>query len=391
MYWINLLHFYQPANTDYFIIKEALDKSYLRLIRLMEENKDWKMTWNISGCLLQRLQEEGEQKVIDRIIKLIKNKQIEITSTAAYHGLLPLLPKEEVILQIKENEKILKTVLGLKTQPEGFFLPEMAYSPEVGKIIRQLGYKWIIVDEIALLKNKEIKSDDYFIDKNSGLKVVFRDRLVSTAYPPIKIKELIEEGKNEKVVITATDAELYGLRHEDPTGDMERIVKRKDIITETISSFIKRKKINGKDKIKIKLLSSSWDTKIEHIKEKEPFKLWNSKDNPIHQELWSFAKLILSLDKKFKNDKNYEWYRWHLVRGVASCTFWWASAYDFSRIFGPYAWNPDIIERGLEDMVRSVRSLDDKKSKKYKLEAEKQYLKIKKLIWEEHWKKHWHK
>jgi hypothetical protein len=78
-----------------------------------------------------------------------------------------------------------------------------------------------------------------------------------------------------------------------------------------------------------------------------------------------------------------------LVRGVASCTFWWASEYDFSNVFGPYAWNPDIIERGLEDMIRAVRSLNDKKSKKYKLEAENYYLKIKKNIWQRHWNKHW--
>jgi alpha-amylase/alpha-mannosidase (GH57 family) len=389
MRWINLLHFYQPANIDSFNIKEALDKSYWRLIRLMEEHPCLKMTWNISGCLLNRLKDEGEKEFIVRLIKLINKKQVEITSTAAYHGLLPLLPLQEVSLQIKENEEILQNILGFKVKPTGFFLPEMAYSPAVGKVIKKKGYDWIILDEIAFPNNKKLKNNRYYIDKNSGLKVIFRDRSISTSYPPAKILDLSEKENSQEIIITVTDAELYGLRHEDPTGDMEKIAKKENIITDTISGFIKTVQPFIDQEEPLCFLSSSWDSSLEDIKRKEPFKLWQDKGNPIHKELWILAELAMSLGKKFKQDKNYQWYRWHLVRGLASCTFWWASAFDFSTIFGPYAWNPDIIERGLEDIVRSIRSLESPKSKKYKLQAEKHYLKIKKLIWEEHWQKHW--
>ena len=391
MYWINLLHFYQPANIDSFAIKEAYEKSYSRLIRLMEENSHLKMTWNISGCLLVRLQEEGEQGFIESLKKLIKRGQIEIVSSAAYHAFLPLLPKSEVILQIKENEKILSDILGIKKRPKGFFLPEMAYSPALAKIIYKLGYEWIIVDEVAAYKYPNIQKDKFYIDKNSGLKVIFRNRKVSMSYPPLKILEIVKEGVDKGIIITATDAELYGLRHEDPSGEMEEISTRADIISETISVFIANLEKSGSSDERISVAASSWDSLAEDIKNKEPYKLWNNKNNPIHQELWKLANLVLSLDKKYKKDANYEWYRWHLVRGIASCTFWWASAYDFSEVFGPNAWNPDVVERGLEDMVRSVRSIDNKSSKKYKLKAEKNYLQIKKLIWEEHWQKHWHK
>jgi len=391
MRWINLLHFYQPANVDSFVIREAFEKSYSRLIRLMEENKNLKMTWNISGCLLLRLQEEGKQGFIDSLKKLIKRGQIELVSSAAYHAFLPLITENEVILQIKENEKILFDVLNIKEVPRGFFLPEMAYSKEVAKIIYKLGYKWIILDEIAAYKYPGLDKNKFYIDKNSGLKVVFRNRKISTSYPPLKMLETKKSENNNEIFITATDAELYGLRHEDPTGDMEQVSKRKDIITETVSVFIsklEKSKIGGE---KINIGASSWDTSVDEIKNKEPYKLWSNKKNPIHQELWKLATLILSLDKKYKKDANYYWYRWHLVRGIASCTFWWASAYDFSQVFGPNAWSPDVVDRGLEDMVRAIRSIDNESSKKYKLKAENNYLQIKKLIWEEHWKKHWHK
>lgn len=391
MRWINLLHFYQPANTEYFYISEALDRSYFRLLRLMEENPNLKMTWNVSGCLLERLQESKEGlDFIYRLKKIIASGQVEITSTAAYHGFLPLLPKGEVIKQIEENEKILRDILGIYSKPHGFFLPEMSYSPELAKIIYDLGYKWIMVDEVAASGQEIDKNEPLYIDKNSNLKVLLRNRIVSNSYPPISLKSELEKDE-EAIIISATDAELYGLRHEDPSGEMESIVKNKKIKTETISEFIKEREANKFEIDELNLAASSWETQESEIGTKGVFALWNDENNEIHQELWKLAKLAMSLNDEFSQDKNYKWYRWHLVRGIASCTFWWASAHDFKAVFGPKAWSPDTIERGLEDMIRSIRSLDSIESKKYKLEAENYYLKIKKLIWEDHWTKHWHR
>lgn len=390
MKWINFLHFYQPANSDHLIIKEALDKSYYRLVRLMEENSNLHMTWNISGCLLERLKDAGENDFIVRVRKLIENGQVEITSTAAYHAFLPLIPEKEVIYQIKKNEKILQDILGLENKPEGFFLPEMAYSSEVAKVVKELGYKWIIVDEYSCANNEQLQDSDIFVDKDSGLKVVFRNRLISTSYPPVVVKDLISKEEERKVIITATDAELYGLRHEDHDADVEKVAAMKELETYTISGFIESKEREIKAK-EVKLVASSWETLSEDLKNDKPFILWNDRDNEIHQTLWKFTNFIISLDEKVRNDDNYYWYRWHLVRGIASCTYWWASAYDFSKVFGPHAWNPDGIERGIVDMVKAVRSLDDFETKEFKLEAEKYYLTINKLIWEEHWSKHWHK
>lgn len=391
MLWINLLHFYQPANTEYFYIAEALDRSYSRLLRLMERNPNLKMTWNISGCLLERLQESKEGlDFIYRLKKIIARGQVEITSTAAYHGFLPLLPKSEVIKQIEENEKILRDILGTYNKPTGFFLPEMGYSPQLAKIIYDLGYKWIMVDEVAASREKTDKKDALYIDKNSNLKVLLRNRAVSNSYPPLSLKSELEKDE-EAIIISATDAELYGLRHEDPSGEMESIVKNKKIKTATVSEFIKEREENKIKIEELELASCSWETQVDELGSKQVFALWNNEDNEIHQELWKLANLAMSLDKEFSQDKNYKWYRWHLVRGIASCTFWWASAHDFRAVFGPKAWSPDTIERGLDDMIRSIRSLDSIESKKYKLEAENYYLKIKKLIWEDHWTKHWHR
>lgn len=378
--WLNFLHLYQPANKDAYYIQEATERSYTRLIRALEEHQNIKFTLNISGCLFLRWDELGYIDLINRVKKLLDKGQIEITGTAAYHALLPLVSADEIVNQIKENEIILKKYFGKKFKPKGFFLPEMAYSPAVGKIIKKLGYDWVILDEISAVD--KIPVEQVGFDKLSGLKIIFRSRRFSNTYVPDKILDFFQENN---LVVTATDAELYGLRHEDPTAELEKILKNKTFNTLTISEYFK----SVKKLAELKLRASSWETTMNEIKKQTPFIVWQNKKNKIQVNLWEMADLTQKLIKKYKNNENHVWARWHLVRGLASCAFWWASGRDFSHNFGPQAWNPDEIERGINELIRSVRSLHSATTIKEKMTAEKLYLKIKKLVWEKHWGYYW--
>ena len=79
------------------------------------------------------------------------------------------------------------------------------------------------------------------------------------------------------------------------------------------------------------------------------------------------------------------------MRGLQSCTFWWSSARDFSRQFGPLSWGPDEIERGTNDLIRAVRSLSSESTRDAKLQAEKLYSAIIKMVWQKHWAYYWKK
>jgi len=323
---------------------------------------------------------------------------VELTGSAAYHGFLPLLPASEVVRQIKENEQILHKYLGFNLKLKGFFLPEMAYSLAVAKIVKKMGYSWLILGEPAYGGRTGKRPDPRLIyrDQASQLKIIFRNRQLSLAYPPDQLLPLFKKLEKNKLnpqdkipFITASDAELYGLRHEDPTAELEKIVKVKSLRTMSFSQYIEKFPVSKIETIKIH--PSSWESNSQDIRRGKPYRLWFDPKNKIQVYLWKLANLALSLGEKYKKDKNYQWHRWHLVRGLASCTFWWASSQDFSKVFGPYAWSPQDIERGLEDLIRSVRSFFDFRTKRDKLLAERYYLKIKKIIWEEHWKKHWKK
>ena len=386
MWWISFLHLYQPASIESFIVEEAVKKSYRRIVQLLEKKTELKMTMNISGCLLERLNDEAYFDLINRIKKIIESGRLELVGSASFHGFLALLPEDEIEYQIKHQEEILKKLFNLK-RPKGFFIPEMAYHPKITKIVKKLGYEWLILDEISYNEPETINNQRVYKDKESGLKIIFRQKEYSGIYPPDKLKELRRKKDLPSVIINAVDGELYGLRHLDPKAELERIVFWSNLKTATISEFIDKEK-ELKD---CSLRKSSWESTIEELEDDNPYALWSDKNNEIHKKLWNLANFIISAGLKDKEDKGYSDYRWHLDRGLASCWFWWASAYDFSRNYGPLAWSPDQIERGLNDLIRAVRSLNNIERLEDKIIAENLVADLRKIIWQTHWQNYWSK
>lgn len=382
--WVNLLHFYQPPTADDKTIIEAAEKSYKRIISALKRNRQIKFTLNITGCLLSRLEILGYKELINDLKKMLVNGQIELTGSAAFHPILALLPDEEIIRQIKINEKILKKFFGQKFRAQGFFIPEAAYGVNVAKIVKQLNYRWIMLDEISAdIKVGRLNFSNLYIDENSNLKILFRQRQISKKYPPKVIFKLIKELKS-KTVITATDAELYGLRHRDFSYTFEKLLKRPEIKTLTASEYLA-----GLDRPKkITLRASSWESTKKELKNNLPYFLWCDKKNKIQTLLWQLTGSAIANINKYIKDQNYFWARQHIDRGLASCTFWWASNHNF-KLYGPISWNPDEIEKGANELIRSIRSLSSPKTKPEKIKAEKLYIKINQLIWHKHWHYYW--
>lgn len=387
MLWINFLHFYQPANMEKEKIWEAAEKSYFFILRELENNPRIKFTANISGSLIIRLSEDRDlNPILEKFSSLFARGRLEITGTAAYHPLLPLIKKQIAKKEIKDQEKLLKKYLSCP-KPKGFFLPEMAYSPQAGKLIKSLGYEWIILDEISAYgRTGALDTSKVYFDENSGLKVIFRSRNRSSGYVPKNIITNSRENCPPGAVITATDAELYGLKHKDRSGNFSKLLKKSYLKTTTISEFIES---SGREAepVPIKILCSSWDTGEEEMAGGRAFDLWSA-DDKIHNKLWALAGMAEKFYLKHERSEAAYWSYWHLVRGLSSCTFWWASGKDFKNHFGPRAWSPDEIEKGVNELVRSIRSLEKFTDLKTKLKAEKLALEIKKLVWEKHWKEY---
>jgi predicted glycosyl hydrolase (DUF1957 family) len=376
--WVNFLHIYQPPWQDRGVIEQAAIESYDYLLTLLEKYPKFTASLNITGSLLEQLA-DIRPDLLKRLQGLVKKNKIELVGSAKYHALLPLLPREEVVRQIKLSQEVLAKYFSKKIT--GFYLPEMAYSQEVGKIIKGQGYQWIILDAINYQQSVDNKIS-YEI-KNIGLKVVFRDRKISKSYPAEVIYQKLQATDIEKsIIITGTDGEMYGHFHEDWQGHLEKILKNDNLQVQTVGQYLK----NLKQTEKIDLRAASWETTETELKKRIPFALWQHPKNKIHLDLWKLVDLAIRIVRENKRDQNYKWSRWHLDRGLSSCTFWWASATKPSD-FSPLTWNPDMIDNGSEELIRSIRSLK-KVAANQRIKAERLYIQIKKNTWETHWRKH---
>ena len=97
MFWINFLHIYQPPGQNKKLLERIVRESYLKILEILENNSGLKITLNISGSLIEQLAKIQRLDILRRIKRLINEDHIELTGTAMYHPLLPLLPSQEKI------------------------------------------------------------------------------------------------------------------------------------------------------------------------------------------------------------------------------------------------------------------------------------------------------
>ena len=408
MNWINILHFYQPPTSSKEQIDEVVKSSYQPWVDFLNKYKKVKITVNFTGCLTQKLFSLNYKKLLKDFAKIAKRKQIEFLESAAFHPILPLLPEKEIIKQIKINNKINKLHFGKIYKPKGFFLPEMAVSDKVLKIIKKLGYKYIILDEISVKDSDKNKFNNNIKYKTkNNLEVIFRNRKISQTFVPETVINLLEknngwlnapawsqsvksqqtgstqrDGANalDPTIITATDGELYGHKYWNWYPDYSYLAKNKNITTLTASEYLKILKNTQV----VSIRDSSWESTEKELKNKIPFALWNHPKNKIHKKLWQFANFVLELNYKNQKDPNHFASRLHLENGLVSCSFWWASSKNFKEMFSPIAWDPSMVEKGAQELLNSVRSLEKINSQDI-LFAEKLFSEIRNLVWEKHW------
>lgn len=377
--WVNCLHIYQPPWQSDAIVHAVTKESYAWLIAQLKSFPHFKATLNISGTLLETLDRLGYRTLINDLKMLLVKEQIELTGSSQFHAFLPELPESEIIRQIELHETTLaKYFDGYK--PTGFFPPELAYSPRVGEIIKKRGYTWLILDPMSTAA--PIDTQARSIDAATGLAIIFRDRTISKTFPPETIYHRLGKETEDSTIITATDGELYGHFHTDWQDHLKQVLASAEVVTSRMSDYLGSRTAEAE----VKLHAASWETRTKQLKGNNPFSIWYNKENPIHQTLWDLAHTAIRLVQKYDRDANLTWARQHLDRGLASCSWWWASEIKTSP-FAPLAWNPDEIEHGALELIKAIRSLHSATTRE-KIGAEKIHLKLLERIWEKHWKKY---
>lgn len=370
IYWALLLHFYQPPTQTCEILEKICDESYRPLVKLMSEEPQARLTVNIGGVLTEMLQHQCMGDVVSGLRTLSERGQIEFTGSAKYHPILPLIPQGEMVRQIELNYDTNHRYFGESYAPKGFFPPEMAYGKDIVRPVMETGHDWIILSGIACSSSWPTQSIYEIPGGTKKLVVFFRDDILSNkiAFKNVDAPGFIRslkniEGADENIyVVTAMDAETFGHHIKNweaiflkslleklatPSKDIssnmftgEKTASEIKLVTvsELLALFPKGKSLEPRP--------SSWSTSINDIENGNPYPLWNSGDNAIHQYLWRHLWLAIELTDKAvlvaRSDdarEHAEAARNTLDGALHSDPFWWAS-------YKPVR-NLSIIHRGL--------------------------------------------
>ncbi len=351
--WANLFHIYQPPGQKKEITEKVAHESYLRIIEILKKHPETRISLNINASLTEQLPTAGLSGMIDELKSLAARGQIEFTGSAKYHVILALLPETEMFRQIELNNQTNKKFFGKLWQPTGFFIPELCYSERVAEAVKKMGFKWIVLDEIAYNgKFNKVKFDKLYKIKNVGLPVFFRNTRISNLFFTVEAKTpadffriVKEDGRSENFLLTAGDGENLGHHQKEMDELYDELLEIKKFRTVNFSDLLDIYKKSEE----IKPVPSSWSSREEDIKKKVYYPLWKNPKNEIHKLQWKLTNFVVKTLDQDASDPNFGEARERLDRALHSDQYWWASA-------NPW-WSVEIIENGARMLSETLGSL----------------------------------
>lgn len=355
MKWANFLHIYQPADQQPDILKAIVDQCYRPIISHIANSDNIKITLNITGALIELFDKHGYKDLIELLKKSGEQGKIEFTSSAKYHGFLPMLTEQDIVRQIKANDETMIHYLGDKAyKPKGFFPPEMGFSKNIISVVEKLGYKWIILDEISGYGEPgKIDYNKIYKIKDSNINVFFRERRLSNLIMSavVRSKETLlqamkDDIESDRYIVTAMDGETFGHHRPGLENMLFDILDTKDFNLVSISDLLKEKR----EVVEIMPVPSTWASSKEDIDKGIQFLSWKDPENKIHAWQWELFYLVREeVEKLDKKNPLYEEIRKKMDIGTASDHFWWASAKPW--------WSLEMIEDGEYRLLETVRMI----------------------------------
>jgi len=407
--WSNIIDFYQAPNINRSEFERIVNKSYIPVLKIFEQNPKLSTTINLPGSTIELLIKTGFGKLIYTIAALAEKGQIDFTMTPNYQPLIPLLDDEDIDRQVITHNKICERYFGIYYKPQGFYSPALAHSQKVSKAGARFSLKWIAVDE-TVLGRKNYQS--LFMDKSAGgilLMPVHREtsyRLngsFKTGIVPKSSSEFVQglikfASNNHKYVITVSNAQSFGYDHSARQGLLRSLFREnrlKAVPVTHIRKHIKRKEF-------VKPIESSSETLINGSNRKKPFMLWSNDKNPVINSLWRIYNLAVTEVKNggVKGDSQYirardmlDFASGSINWSMSSCWPWWNKNYPLKvaddlaiAVFVLSSSNPKTKEKAIalrqeiHDVVEQFEKAGDIRK------TQKNYLKVNKIPFERYFK-----
>ncbi|HEX9132028.1 MAG TPA: alpha-amylase/4-alpha-glucanotransferase domain-containing protein, partial [Ktedonobacteraceae bacterium] len=212
-----VIHNHQPVGNFPWVFQQVYEESYLPMIEALEQYPKVRLSLHYTGSLLDWF-EEAQPEFLQRLAALIRRNQVEIVSGGYYEPILPSIPDDDKIAQIRRLTEQLSRDFGVMAS--GMWIAERVWEPSLPRLIRNAGIEWTILDDVHF-KNVGLEDKDLYgyyatEDQSSVLKVFATSKKMRYTIPWRPAKETIEvlrslatpDGK--RIAVMGDDGEKFG-------------------------------------------------------------------------------------------------------------------------------------------------------------------------------------
>nr|VFJ91435.1 MAG: Glycosyl hydrolase family 57 [Candidatus Kentron sp. LFY] len=350
-----LLNFAQPADQNVDVTKRIARECYIPLSELFACDLVPRFSLSIPNVLLSHLNDTGQDGVIIPLLKkAMSEEKLEIVHSGAYSPIFPLLPEREVERQIELDFEYKRRELALESRA-GIYSPELCYEDSLLSLYERLGFRWTLIDD-KLMQSVDVPIPQKEIYRVDGFSIFLRSSFWSDRIGAVGQRE----GWRGRDFIAHLDEEMVGesddcyrvfclagetfghhipYYHQTFLLDMlyalrdskhVRLCRVSDLLTtDSLAQIPKREEI---DKGFVYFPPSSAATQWENYERGDPYPLWRSRKNPIHEAQWQLTGLVLEATRgvNFGHGENAELRRL-LDRAFYSQQYYWASIMNWQK------------------------------------------------------------
>jgi hypothetical protein len=137
-------HNHQPVGNFGWVLAEAYEAAYEPMVAALERHPAVRISLHYTGPLLDWLRVE-RPGFVERLAALVARDQVEILGGGYYEPVLVALPERDRVGQLRRMASELETLFGRR--PQGAWLAERVWEPDLPTSLVLGGYDWTIVDD----------------------------------------------------------------------------------------------------------------------------------------------------------------------------------------------------------------------------------------------------
>lgn len=143
-----IFHHHQPTGQLPWALEEVWRDCYRPFLETLERFPQVRAGLHYSGLLLEWLRDNRPETIV-LIKRLLRRGQVELLGGAYAEAILPIWPVADQQEQLRVMQSLLQRVFGVR--PQGFWLAERVWDPELAHLLTQAGYTYTALDGSLLL------------------------------------------------------------------------------------------------------------------------------------------------------------------------------------------------------------------------------------------------